>query len=158
MVSDQPASHVIPGRPVIHVPIRWLGVILIGGAAGTAVRAWLERVFAPAAGHWPWTTFWINVSGALVLGVLLEILAESGPDRGWRRGFRLGVGTGVMGGFTTYSTFAVETVKLMQAGRWLLGGGYALASILAGLALAFSGARVVRRSVRLYRRGRPVAQ
>jgi len=154
MVSSEPAGHVIPGPRIVQLPVRpgWLGVILVGGAIGTFVRALLEKAFAPAAGHWPWTTFWINLSGALILGVLLEILAESGPDHGWRRGLRLGLGTGVMGGYTTYSTFAVETVKLFQADRWLLGLGYALGSILAGLVLAFSGARAVRRLVRLHRR------
>ena len=151
-----PDGHSIPGLRMLRIPVRpaWLGVILIGGTTGTAVRAWLESAYPAPAGQWPWTTFWINVSGALLLGVLLEVLAETGPDRGWRRGLRLGVGTGFLGGYTTYSTFAVETLQLLNGAAWLVGVGYAVASVLLGLVAAFSGARLVRRLLRGYRRAR----
>jgi CrcB protein len=141
----------------VRLPVRpaWLAVILAGGTLGTGARAWLETAFPAKAGQWPWTTFWINVSGALLLGVLLALLAESGPDVGWRRALRLGVGTGVLGGYTTYSTFAVETLQLLRSGAWLAGLGYAVASVLLGLAAAYTGARVVRLATRRRRqRGR----
>lgn len=118
---------------------RWLVLILCGGAAGTSVRWWLESLFAPPAESWPWVTFWINVSGSLLLGVLLGSLATIGPDAGWRRGARLGLGTGVMGGYTTYSTFAVETLALVQAGTWWLAACYAGASVLTGFLAALAG-------------------
>ena len=94
MVAASPQRHTIPGLRLVHLPVRpaWLGVILLGGTAGTAGRAWLESSFAPVAGQWPWTTFWINLGGAFLLGALLEALAISGPDHGWRRGLRLGLG------------------------------------------------------------------
>ncbi len=141
---------------MLRIPVRpvWLGVIGLGGAAGTATRAWLESQFPAAAGEWPWTTFWINLTGALLLGALLEVLAGSGPDRGWRRGVRLGMGTGFLGGYTTYSSFAVETLGLIQSGAWLLGFGYALGSVVAGLAAALAGARLVRRLLQRTRRAR----
>lgn len=153
MVGDAP-GHTIPGLRMLRIPVRpaWLGVIGAGGAAGTATRAWLEGLFPASAGQWPWTTFWINVSGALLLGVLLEVLAETGPDRGWRRGVRLGAGTGFMGGYTTYSSFAVETFVLVDSGAWLVGLGYAVGSVVLGLLAAFAGARVVRRLFRRHRR------
>lgn len=149
-------GHAIPGLRMLRLPVRpaWLGVVLIGGTAGTAVRGWLETAFAPPAGQWPWVTFWINVCGALLLGVLLEVLAETGPDRGWRRGLRLGIGTGFLGGFTTYSTFAVETLQLVAGGAWLVGAGYAVTSVVLGLLAAFSGVRLLRRLLRGYRRAR----
>ncbi len=155
MVAE-PEGHSVPGLRVLRLPVRpaWLGVILLGGAAGTATRAWLEGSYAPAPGQWPWTTFWVNVSGALLLGVLLEVLAETGTDRGWRRAVRLGVGTGFLGGYTTYSTFAMETVQLLDADRWLLGVGYGLGSVVLGLAAAFGGQRLVRRLLKRYRRSR----
>lgn len=139
---------------MLRLPVRpaWLGVILVGGMLGTAVRSSLEALQPAQPGGWPWTTFWINVSGALALGVLLELLAETGPDRGWRRGLRLGVGTGVLGGYTTYSTFSVETLTLLGSGAWLIGIGYAVASVTLGLAAAFAGARGVRRLLRGARR------
>jgi CrcB protein len=153
VVTRPQDGHSIPGLRMLRIPVRpaWLGVILLGGTAGTAVRAALEAAYPAMPGQWPWTTFWINVSGALILGVLLEVLAETGPDRGWRRGLRLGVGTGVMGGYTTYSTFAVETLQLARSGAWLIGLGYALGSVLLGLLCAFAGARGARRLLRRYR-------
>ena len=155
MVAE-PEGHSVPGLRVLRLPVRpaWLGVILLGGTAGTATRAWLEGSYAPVTGQWPWTTFWVNVSGALLLGVLLEVLAETGADRGWRRAVRLGVGTGFLGGYTTYSTFAMETGQLLDAGRWLLGVGYGLGSVVLGLAAAFCGQRLVRRLLKQYRRSR----
>lgn len=153
MVRADP-GHAIPGLRMIRIPVRpaWLGVILVGGTAGTAVRAALESAFPAAAGQWPWTTFWINVTGALLLGVLLEVLAELGPDRGWIRGLRLGLGTGFLGGYTTYSTFAVETVQLLGSPAVLVGLGYAVASVLLGLMAAFAGGRLVRRLMQRFRR------
>ncbi|MFZ0529304.1 MAG: CrcB family protein, partial [Propionicimonas sp.] len=64
---------------------RWLGLILVGGTLGTSVRAWLEGTWPAAEGAWPWTTFWINLLGSFLLGLLLEALAATGADAGWRR-------------------------------------------------------------------------
>lgn len=145
MVADR--AHTIPGLRLLRLPVRpaWLVVIGVGGTGGTAVRAWLEAAFAAPAGSWPWVTFWINVGGSFLLGVLLEVLAETGRDVGWRRGLRLGLGTGLLGGFTTYSTFSVETVQLLDAGALLPGFGYAIGSVAGGLGAALLGTWIVRR-------------
>ena len=90
-----------------------------------------------------WVTFWINLGGSLVLGVLLEWLLHAGPDRGRRRAVRLGVGTGLIGGFTTYSTFVLETVGLAQDGRVVVGVAYALVSIVLGVVAAGAGTGLV---------------
>ncbi|MGM0386583.1 MAG: fluoride efflux transporter FluC [Actinomycetota bacterium] len=139
-----------PARPSHppHRDPRFLGLIVLSGAVGTSVRAWLETAYAAPAGTWPWATFWINIGGAFLLGFLLEALARTGPDRGWRRLARLGAGTGVLGGFTTYSTFAVETALLAGDGVPWLGLGYAVGSVVAGLTtawLGFEAARAVTR-------------
>ncbi len=136
------------------LPVRpsWLAVILVGGSIGTGIRAGLSSAFPHGPGEWPWATFGINLTGALLLGILLEVLAGTGPDRGWRRVVRLGLGTGVLGGFTTYSTFAVETVELLRAGAWLAGIGYALGSVLVGLVAAWSGVLLARRGLARVRR------
>lgn len=115
------------------------GLVALGGAVGTTARALLEQAFAPVPGSWPWTTFWINLAGSFVLGALLETLLRSGPDAGWRRGVRLGCGTGVLGGFTTYSTFAVEVERLASGGHAALGAAYALGSVVLGVAAAVVG-------------------
>lgn len=117
-----------------------LAVVFVGGAIGTAVRSLLSDAFPHPDGGWPWTTFSINVIGALLLGMLLESLVRSGEDSGVRRLLRLGVGTGVMGGFTTYSTFMVETTEL----SWLLGALYVVATVVVGALAAWSGIRSVR--------------
>lgn len=119
------------------------GLIAVGGAIGATTRAVLERTFPAEPGGWPWTTFLINISGSLILGALLEILLRSGPDAGWRRTVRLGCGTGILGGYTTYSSFAVEVVRLAQDGRAGIGIAYALVSVALGLLAALAGILVV---------------
>jgi CrcB protein len=112
----------------------------------------MEGAWPAGPGAFPWTTLWINIGGSLLLGMLLEAIAESGRDAGWRRGLRLGIGTGVMGGFTTYSTFSVETVLLLRSGHWLLATAYALASVVTGVGAAMLGVRLVRWTTRGMRR------
>lgn len=126
-----------------HRDPRLLALVFAGGTVGTAVRAILENRFAPAAGAWPWATFLINVSGAFMLGLLLAGLLRRGADSGGRRTARLGLGTGVLGGYTTYSTFAVETAHL----GWPLGPGYALGTASLGIAAAAAGLALARRLV-----------
>ena len=75
------------------------------------------------------------MGGALLLGGLVTLLAVTGSDAGWRRGVRLGLGTGLLGGFTTYSTFSVETMELLRA-SWLLGVAYAVTTVVAGFLAA----------------------
>ncbi|MFI2702891.1 FluC/FEX family fluoride channel [Cellulosimicrobium composti] len=128
------------------------GLVAAGGAVGTTARALLEHAFAPAPGAWPWTTSWINLAGSFVLGALLETLLRSGPDTGRRRAVRLGCGTGVLGGFTTYSTFVVEVERLADGGHVALGAAYGLGSVVLGVLAALGGialaAAVRRRATR----------
>ncbi len=154
MVAD---PHALPGLRPGRLPLRpaWLGLILAGGTAGTAARAWLDATFPAAAGEWPWAIFWINVGGAFLLGALLEVLTGTGPDGGWRRGVRLGLGTGLLGGFTTYSTFANQTVQLLSTGHALIGVGYGLGTVVAGLASAMGAIRAVHWLLQRRRGARP---
>lgn len=117
----------------------WAGLVAIGGAVGATIRAASETAFPAPVGGWPWTTFVINLLGSFVLGFLLELLLRSGPDAGWRRGVRLGCGTGVLGGFTTYSSFAVEVVQLGQHDALGVGVVYALVSVAVGVLAAILG-------------------
>ncbi|QZQ54240.1 CrcB family protein [Curtobacterium sp. TC1] len=127
--------------------LRWgfLGLVALGGAIGTAVRAVLADVF-PAHDGISWVILVINVVGAFCLGLLLEALAHRGPDVGGRRTLRLFVGTGVLGGFTTYSTLADDTAQLLDVGRWGAGSGYALLSVVLGLAAVALGVWIAARS------------
>lgn len=125
---------------------RWsfLGIVALGGAIGTAVRALLAEAF-PAQDGVSWTILAINVLGAFCLGLLLEALARRGPDAGRRRTLRLFVGTGVLGGFTTYSTLADDTARLLDVGRWGAGSGYALLTVVLGLVAVAAGIAVAAR-------------
>lgn len=125
-VSDPAASM----RPV-HLRWRYVGLVALGGAAGTLLRDVISGLL-PADGGVSWSIFWINITGALLLGVLLEALAHRGPDAGRRRVLRLLLGTGVLGGFTTYSTLAESTAALFLTGHGLAGTGYALLTVLSG--------------------------
>jgi len=121
-----------------HLQWGYIGLVVLGGAIGTAIRAVLADLL-PAVDGVSWTIVGINVVGAFCLGLLLDTLARRGPDVGRRRALRLFVGTGVLGGFTTYSTLADDTARLLDVGRWGAGSGYALLTVVAGLAAVVAG-------------------
>ncbi|MGY1785550.1 fluoride efflux transporter FluC [Geodermatophilus sp. SYSU D00698] len=112
-----------------------------GGALGALAR-WgvAEALPSPGAG-WPWATLLVNLTGCLLMGVLLGLLT-AGPEPAWVRPF---LAVGVLGGYTTYSAFAVEVVELTDAGRVLLAAGYVLASVLGGVLATAAGLLAVRR-------------
>ena len=125
-------------RPV-HRDAGALGLVLLGGAAGTAARYGVERGWPTAAGEWPWATSTVNIVGAVVLGMLLQALIGAGPDTGVRRRIRLLVGSGFCGAFTTYSTLALETVTSVRADAPVLAALYVLISLSVGVCAAFVG-------------------
>ena len=131
--------------------LRWLPFIMLGGGLGTAARAGLETLFPPAPAALPWTTLMINVIGSFVLGVLVEALSAAGPDRGARRAVRLTLGTGVLGGFTTYSTFMVETADRLRDGHVLVALAYLFGSVILGLAAAALGIWIASQAHRRWR-------
>lgn len=126
------------GPAPVHVRWRYLALVFVGGALGTTARYLISAAIPPLAGL-PVATFGINVVGAFVLGWLLETLARRGPDHGMRRSVRLFAGTGILGGFTTYSAFAVDADGLIAAQN--LGGSilYAIATILVGAVASAAG-------------------
>lgn len=133
-----------PARPGPTLPAA-VALVAAGGTLGVLVRALLVQALPTPAGAWPWTTFTVNVVGSFGLGVLLAVLArggrggDGGSDGGVRRRVRLGVGTGVLGGFTTYSTFALEVEQLVTGGHAVAGVAYALVSVVLGVAAAGAG-------------------
>jgi CrcB protein len=135
-------------RPPYLQP-RLLGLVVLGGAVGTTLRHHLGVAFAPEPGGWPWVTFAINVVGSFLLALLLETLIRRGPDAGSRRAVKVGLGTGVLGGFTTYSTFILEADRLVAAGQLWTAGGYAVGSVVAGVLAALGGVALARAVVPL---------
>ncbi|WP_445444677.1 FluC/FEX family fluoride channel [Clavibacter sp. km3a] len=129
--------HERPPRPV-HLRGSSLGLVALGGAVGTGIREALALTWPAPAGGLPVTILVINVVGAFALGVLLEALALRGPDEGRRLAVRLLVGTGVLGGFTTYSSLATDAAALTGSA---LGTAlaYAALSLVVGAAASLAG-------------------
>ncbi len=115
-----------------------LGLVWLGGATGTASR-YLISTALPARLDGPTAIFMINIVGAFLLGLVLERLARGGLDAGRGQLVRLAVGTGFLGGFTTYSALAVDTVDLVGSGRTGAAAAYALATVGAGAAASIAG-------------------
>jgi len=134
----------VPSARSVAPPATHVLAVFVGGAAGTAVRALIGAV-APTVDRVPVATIAINVVGAFALGALLTLLARRGPDAGRRRTLRLLLGTGVLGGFTTFSSLAVDTAVLLGGHRVAEAFAYGLGSVLAGILAATLGARVGRR-------------
>jgi fluoride exporter len=134
--------------------LSWSSVALVaaGGAVGTGLR-YLITLLVPKWAGVPVATFGINVVGAFLLGALLESLADHSLDTGWSRRVRLGVGTGGLGGFTTYSTLATETVTLAgtHPGR---AAAYALGTLFIGAAASIVGIWLARGQLRPLVNGR----
>jgi CrcB protein len=117
-----------------------LALICLGGAVGTGARYLLGGVVARWAGpDFPYGTLLINVLGSFLIGVVQQVGLTSLliPDT-----LRLVLAVGVMGGFTTYSSFSYETIRLLEAGSWLAASVYValttalcLACCVAGLSL-----------------------
>lgn len=128
--SEQP-------RPVHLRPV-YLLLVFAGGTVGVAAREALTLAFPPIHGI-PFTIFAINMVGAFLLGVLLDALARRGPDRGKRRALRLLLGTGVIGGFTTYSALAADTASLLGSDAVAVGVGYSILTVLIGAACTWAG-------------------
>jgi CrcB protein len=115
--------------------IGYVGAAL-GGALGALGRWGVAEALPRDAAGWPGATLLVNLVGCLVLGLLIGALFPRSPASPWLRPF---LGTGVLGGFTTYSAFAVETVQLTDAGRPGLAAAYVLVSVAGGVAATALG-------------------
>jgi len=136
-VSVSPPAAPRPVRPV-HLTWGYLGLVAAGGSVGTALRA-LLTIAIPPLGHVPVATVGINLLGAFLLGALLESLVRRGPDVGRRRAMRLLLGTGVLGGFTTYSALATDTVLLLARDTLGVALLYALGTVVVGAVATWAG-------------------
>jgi CrcB protein len=97
----------------------------LGGVMRYGVNAWAVRLGA----SFPWGTLGINVAGSVLMGIVTGWLAaRGGPPQA-----RLFVATGILGGFTTFSTFSLEAFTLMERGDGLAALAYVLVSVLAGI-------------------------
>lgn len=114
----------------------------LGGALGALARWGVAEAVPGSPAGWPWATLLVNLTGCLMLGVLLGALLPRFPRSRWLRPF---LGVGVLGGFTTYSTFGVDVVLLAEAGRPGVAAAYVLVSVVGGVAAVAGGLVATRR-------------
>jgi CrcB protein len=138
-------------RRVVRHRADVLAVIAAGGAAGSLARWGLTQILPHPAGAFPWATFIANVSGCLLLGVLMVFVIEVWPPSRYVRPF---LGVGVFGGYTTFSTYMLDARGLLVSGRAELAGMYVFGTLAAGLAAVWAGVTGARLLVRLARRRR----
>lgn len=117
-------------------------LVMLGGAVGAAARYHLGRLTLARLGPgYPWGTLAANLLGGLAMGLLVGVLARSDVAQ---EPWRLLLGVGMLGGFTTFSAFSLETVNMIERGA--LGGAalYALASVAGSVLALFAGLWIAR--------------
>ncbi|MFF0296050.1 fluoride efflux transporter CrcB [Kitasatospora sp. NPDC004614] len=122
-----------------------IGVVAVGGVLGACARYAIALAWPTPVDGFPWATLVINAAGCAVIGAFMTVLTEA-----WRahRLVRPFFGTGVLGGFTTFSTYAVDIQRLMLAGRAPAALGYLAATLLAAMVAVWAGAAAARRVIR----------
>ena len=117
-------------------------LVFIGGGLGASLRHAINVGCARACGiNFPYGTFVINITGSLVMGIIAGYLALKGEaSQPWR----LFVMTGILGGYTTFSAFSLDTVTLYQRGEMGLALFYVLGSVILSVAGLFAGLALVR--------------
>jgi CrcB protein len=122
---------------------RLIAAIFAGGAVGAALRTGLVELAPGRAGQWPWVTFSVNVVGSFLLGYLVTRLQERMPVTAYARPF---LGTGLCGALTTFSTFQVELLTMLDRDRFGLAILYCAGSLAGGFAGLALGTAIVRRA------------
>lgn len=116
-------------------------LVMAGGAIGAGARHQVGRAMLAALGPgFPWGTLSINVVGGLLMGLLVGLLLRFSLGESWR----LFLGVGVLGGFTTFSSFSLDAVTLAQRGQILAAGGYVAASVIGSIAALLIGLTAAR--------------
>ncbi|MGA5452001.1 fluoride efflux transporter CrcB [Streptomyces umbrinus] len=117
-------------------------VVALGGGIGAAARYGASLFWPVASGGFPWTTLCVNTVGCAVIGVFMVIISDVCAAHRLVRPF---FGTGVLGGFTTFSTYAVDIERLVNAGGARSALAYLAATLLAALAAVWLAVTATRR-------------
>lgn len=114
--------------------------VALGGAAGTLARYGLGAYAERYVAAFPYATLGVNVLGSLLLGALVQVLPSSGASPALRAALTIGL----CGGFTTFSTFSHDTVRLLAAGSYGRAAAYVVASVGLSLLAVFAGFEAAR--------------
>lgn len=128
------------------IVLRRFAVIAIGGVLGSWMRWRLSVWFPVASGTFPTTTLAINLVGSVLIGVVLVLFLDRQPPRLLTHSF---LGTGILGAFTTFSTFTVESAELLRQSKPLIAFVYVVASVVGGVFVALASMRVTRLAIHL---------
>ena len=120
---------------------RELLAILVGGGLGGGIRTGLSELAPTHPGHWPWVTFGVNLIGCFLVGYFVTRLQERLPITAYRRPL---LGTGICGGLTTFSTFQLELLQMLDRSEL----GLALAYVAASCGAGFLGVAIATGLVR----------
>ncbi|MFF7891830.1 fluoride efflux transporter CrcB [Streptomyces sp. NPDC007907] len=131
-----------PRRPSWRAQAPVVTVVALGGGVGATARYAASLWWPSPAGGFPWTTFGVNIAGCAVIGVFMVIITEVGTPHPLVRPF---FGTGVLGGFTTFSTYAVDIRRLVDGGQAATGLAYLVTTPLAALTAVWLAAGTTRR-------------
>ena len=134
-----------------HVPWRTLAVIAAGGVLGALARQGLWALFPHRAGVFDWATLGINAAGCALIGALMTLIAEV------RHAHRLTgpfLGVGVLGGFTTFSTYIIEVQQSIDTGAAATGLAYLALTLVGALLAVYAGVSATRLLARLHHKER----
>jgi CrcB protein len=151
MRAGMPTSDPFPDLPTDpdvtsgRVRTDVLTAIALGGAVGALARWGVAEALPHDSSQFPWATLLTNVVGCFLIGVLMVVVTERLPHRPLVRPL---LGTGFLGGFTTFSTYVVDTRTLVAADRVVVAAAYLFGTLLLGLLAVSAGLRLTERAVR----------
>ncbi|MEV8056694.1 fluoride efflux transporter CrcB [Streptomyces antimycoticus] len=151
-VVDEPIDpDTGPTPPARHHPWRGqgpvVGVVAVGGALGATARYGASLLWPTPSSAFPWTILLVNAVGCAVIGVFLVLITEMWTAHRLVRPF---FGTGVLGGFTTFSTYAVDFTRLTQDGRFALAFAYLAGTLVVAMAAVWAAVAATRHVLGAY--------
>jgi fluoride exporter len=143
LVPDREEFEAVRAARPLRLDALELAAIFVGGFVGAVARAELVAALPTHLGGWPWATFIANIVGTFLLGYFTTRLQERLPVSAYRRPL---LGTGLCGGLTTFSTFQIELLRMLDGGHVGLAVAYVLASLAAGFLAVVLATNLVRRA------------
>ncbi|MEU3724779.1 CrcB family protein [Streptomyces sp. NPDC031705] len=150
MTCPLPGAEAIDPDVDLHVPAqraepqgRVCAAVAAGGAVGASARYGAALLWPAAPGAFPWATFWTNVAGCALIGVLMALISEGGRSAPHPL-LRPFAGVGVLGGFTTFSTYALDFSRLLDEGEAGTALAYAGLTVAAALGAVWAAASATR--------------
>lgn len=146
-MTDLASGVPVARKRRLGAPWDVLAVVAVGGSAGSLLRYGASVAWPVVTGAFPWTTLLINVLGCFAIGVLMFVITELGAHR-LARPF---LGVGVLGGFTTFSTYVIDAANLVLTGHIAVAALYLVATVIGAMGAVVAGLQGAR-AVARYKR------